>query len=213
MVRCPLCGDIISDQLEGDASEGQIAEYFAGFRECMCGWEGYIRNGTAEVRVEKDEKISRRTKNANTFEARFAKQCSKKGWIIVPSNVLATYLLKTTRLRNEYFRKNSQLIAKAIRLARLKISLLDFLEENRCEPDTFYPNELTKVYGLPDFVLLTPFDKKPLWVEVKYGSSKLSPNQRKAKEILEDMGFRVLLYRGGRVSAFEKQLRTTDKVT
>lgn len=210
MVRCPVCDEIISDQIEEGATEGQLAEFLAGFRECMCGWEGHIIDVEPDERDEKNAEISKRTKDAISFEAQFAKACWRRGWLIVPSNVLATYLLKTTRIRNDYFRNNSKLISNAIRRTGLKNLLLDFFVANMCEPDTFYPNELTKVYGLPDFVILTPYDKKPIWVEVKSGSSKLSPNQRRAKEWLEDIGFKVLLYRGGRISVFEKQVRSNS---
>ena len=154
-----------------------------------------------------DRTISKRTKNSYRFEANFAKRCSRKGWIVVPGNVLATYLLGPQDLRNAYFRKNSKLINKAINIAGLEEPLISFLEEHLCEPSDDYPDELLKVYGLPDFIILTPFDVRPFWVEVKSGSSKMSPRQRLIKSLLENIGFRVLIYLGGRISTFEKQLR------
>ena len=209
MGKCPKYNAQIPNRIVLEAMDAQTAEHLAGYRERICGWEGYVENKpSGTTNDSKTKKISRRNISALKFENSFLSRCDKKGWIIEKSNLFATYLLSPNQLRNRLARKKSKLLYRAISAAGLDDQLECLFDDNLCEQNEFYPDDAFKIYGLPDFIILTPYDELPIWVEVKYGTSKLSPIQKKMKRKLELMGFRYYIFRGGSISAFERQLKS-----
>ena len=208
MSNCPKCNEYISDEIDIEASDGQLADFIAGFRECICGWDGQLAVESIVIEEDlKNEFVSKRTKNAKRFENSFLSRCTKKGWVIEKGNIFANYILFPKRVRNKFARKKSKILCKAIEMNGLYKSLKNLFGDNLCEQSDYYPDEIRKVYGVPDFIILTPHHKLPDWVEVKYGTSKLSSIQRVIKNDLELMGFRYYIFRGGSISAFERLLR------
>ena len=100
-----------------------------------------------------------------------------------------------------------ELIEGAIKRVRLMKALMALLLKHGWGYTKYYNEDDDEddfkvgTYGLPDFIILTASSKKPFWVEVKSGSAKMKPKQILMKNMLEEIGFKVFLYRGGRISS------------
>jgi hypothetical protein len=154
----------------------------------------------------RNEIVSNRVKNAYEFEKDFARKCRRKKWVVQKGDLLAMYLLYPSRIVRKRVRWDQlKLIDNAINMAGLKKKFMKLINKPGIGYSKYENEDKVGAYGLPDFVILTLNSKMPLWVEVKFGSAIMRPRQMLMKILLEEIGFKVFLYRGGRMSKLEEQ--------
>lgn len=168
----------------------------------------------------KNQVVSNRTKDAYLYEKRFAKLCRRRKWVIQKTDLFVMYLINPNYIGRKRVKWGElESIEKAIKSVRLMKALMALLLKHGWGYTKTYNEDDDEdefkvgTYGLPDFIILSPSSKTPFWVEVKSGSAKMKPKQILMKSKLEDIGFKVFLYRGGRISYLKDKIeqRYDDK--